>query len=288
VKVRVVRQICKRQQLLLLLVEATLILGGSCRCWLHFMCVMAFLCTCASLTVQCPYALQLAGRARDVRIAGEVSQLVERIAEGQGLTQEDYLAVINSQFWLKQDHEQLLQTVAAMKDAGYELDQCLLHQLLHVYCHNGMWGEALQVLNDVAAGRFSQQRSSSNSSRSKHQRCALKQGAERAAVSAAEESALQSDQLWHVVLRKLWEKRVSDELLNDFLRHMSPAQLQRFKLVYGLQPSPEQPGHYTLQPLEDWQLPLQQQQQQQQGQEQQQQHGEQQQHDEQQEGSQEQ
>jgi pentatricopeptide repeat protein len=212
--------------------------------------------------------LQIAGRTRDVRAAGEVSKIAALMAQGGNLGRQEYLAIINSQFWLKQDHEQLLQTVAAMKAAGHDLNEHTLQQLLNVYCHNGMWGEALQVLNDVAAGRFTAA-SSTGSSISSHQ---ISTGARRQDSNAVGEGSIDNDKLWHVVLRKLWEKRASDELLNEFLRHIAPAQLQRFKLLYGLHKIPgEQPGQpdrYSLRPLEDWQLPLQQQQRQQQQQDQ--------------------
>jgi hypothetical protein len=199
--------------------------------------------------------MQVVARTRDVHSAGQASKLLAQLAsQPEPLTRDDYMSLISSQFWLKQDHEQLLQTVAAMKAAGHELDQHVLQQLLHVYCHFGMWGEALQVLNDVAAGRFSQPSGSST----------------QAVGATSGDGKIDSDQLWHVVLRKLWEKRAADELLNEFLKHMTASQLQRFKFMYGLQPIPGQEGRLTLRPLEDWQWPLQQQpkQQQQQGQQQ--------------------
>lgn len=215
---------------------------------------------------RCPLpVLQVAGRTRDVRAAGEVSKIAALMAQGGNLDRQDYLAIINSQFWLKQDHEQLLQTVAAMKAAGHDLNENTLQQLLNVYCHNGMWGEALQVLNDVAAGRFRAASSTGSSSGGSNQ---ISTGARQDDSNAVGQGSIDNDKLWHVVLRKLWEKRASDELLNEFLRHIAPAQLQRFKLLYGLHRIPgEQPGQpdrYSLRPLEDWQLPLQQQQRQQQ------------------------
>jgi pentatricopeptide repeat protein len=153
-----------------------------------------------------------------------------------------------------------------MKAAGHDLNENTLQQLLNVYCHNGMWGEALQVLNDVAAGRF-KTASSTGSSSSSSGSNQISTGARRQDSNAVGEGSIDNDKLWHVVLRKLWEKRASDELLNEFLRHIAPVQLQRFKLLYGLHKIPgEQPGQpdrYSLRPLEDWQLPLQQQQRQQ-------------------------
>jgi pentatricopeptide repeat protein len=158
-----------------------------------------------------------------------------------------------------------------MKAAGHELDAHVLQHLLHVYCHNGMWGEALQVLSDVAAGRLGQSSTSTAASASKPQ---LSTGVRKQATdnaAAADSRTIDNDRLWHVVLRKLWEKRASDELLNEFLQHMSPAQVLRFKLLYGMQAIPGEQGRYTLQVLEDWQLPLQLQAQLQQQQQQQQQ-----------------
>jgi hypothetical protein len=202
-----------------------------------------------------PPALQAAGRARDAGTAAEVSKLIAKLAEGQGLQRQDYLCIINSQFWLEQDHEKLLQTVAAMKAAGHELDAHVLQHLLHVYCHSGMWGEALQVLSDVAAGRLGHSSSSTAASDSKQQ---LSTGVRQHAKAASDDSGtIDNDRLWHVVLRKLWEKRASDELLNEFLQHMAPSQVMRFKLMYGLHAIPGEQGRYTLRPLEDWQLPAQ-------------------------------
>jgi hypothetical protein len=63
-----------------------------------------------------------------------------------------------------------------------------------------------------------------------------------------------NDRLWHVVLRKLAQERASDRLLNAFVQHMAPELLQRFKLLYGLQQVPGQPGQYTLQPLDGWEV----------------------------------
>lgn len=208
------------------------------------------------LTCACLVVLQVAGRTRSVMAAGEASKLLAHLAQNDGLTRQDYLAMISSQFWLKQDHEQLLQTVAEMQAAGFSLNENTLQQLLNVYCQNGMWGEALQVLNDVAAGRFSTPSSSASST------LQSSRGARRQGEGQAGEGSIDNDKLWHVVMRKLWEKRASDELLNDFLRHMAPTQLQRFKLMYGLHAIPGERGRYTLKPLEDWQLPLQHQQQQ--------------------------
>jgi pentatricopeptide repeat protein len=204
-----------------------------------------------------------------VRVAGEVSKLTAHLAQGRGLSRADYLAMISSQFWLKQDHEQLLQTVAAMKAAGFSLDASTLQQLLNVYCHNGMWGEALQVLNDVAAGRFRNSTVGAGAqqanSRQQQHGARRQQGVNGAGGSSSSRGVggggLEDDKLWHVVMRKLWEKKASDELLNEFLRHMAPAQLQRFKLMYGLEVLPGGGGpeqrRYTLQgSLEDWQRPL--------------------------------
>jgi hypothetical protein len=217
-----------------------------------------------------PAAVQAAGRGRDAGTAAEVNKLVAKLAEGQGLTRHDYLCIINSQFWLEQDHERMLETVAAMKAAGHELDDHVLQHLLHVYCHNGMWGEALQVLSDVAAGRLGSSTSSAASASKQELSTGVRQQA-TASAAAADSRTIENDRLWHVVLRKLWEKRASDELLNEFLQHMAPAQVLRFKLMYGLQAIPGQQGRYTLQALEDWQLPLQLQAQLQQQQQQQQQ-----------------
>lgn len=219
-------------------------------------------------SVVCLSFLQVAGRTRDVRVAGEASKLAAHLAQGHGLTRQDYLAMISSQFWLKQDHEQLLQTVAAMKAAGFSLDASTLQQLLNVYCHNGMWGEALQVLNDVAAGRFrnsiasagaAQQPSSRQQHGTRRQQRVDVAGGGSSGSRGVGEGSIEDDKLWHVVLRKLWEKKASDGLLNEFLRHMAPAQLQRFKLMYGLAliPGGGSERRYTLQAsLEDWQRPL--------------------------------
>jgi len=201
----------------------------------------------------CACCHQVAGRIRDVHTAGQASKLAAQLAEADSLSKEDYLAVINSQFWLKQDHKQLLQTVAAMKAAGHELNEQVLQQLLHVYCHNGMWGEALQVLDDVAAGRFS---SSKQPGQHHHPSKGGRRHGDTAAAGVGDHTTIDNDKLWHVVMRKLWERRASDALLNEFLQHMAPAQLQRFKLLYGLQLIPGQ-QQYTLKPVEDWHLPLQ-------------------------------
>lgn len=147
-----------------------------------------------------------------------------------------------------------------------------------MYCHYDMWSEALRVLDDVAAGRVgvisgllgAEDASSMNSRQrsSKYPNSAqpvLTQELDSGATSTArrwprsyqalDDPARQAgqDALWHVVMRKLWEQRAADSLLNEFLQRMSPEQLQRFKLLYKLRPSPD--GGYTMQPMEDWQVP---------------------------------
>jgi pentatricopeptide repeat protein len=185
-----------------------------------------------------------------------------------------------------------LATVLAMKADGHDLDQSLLLLILHVYCHNGMWGEALQLLDDVSAGKVQLRGSllgtlpptatsgsssgqgglqaspaSSNhaADRGKHHRGRSHHQGSAAAVSS---QGSQQDALWHIVMRKLWERRAADSLLNEFLSRMSTDQAQRFKLLYGLTPLPDGTG-FTFQPSEDWQFAAAQQQQQQQEQQQQ-------------------
>jgi hypothetical protein len=212
------------------------------------------------------------GRARDVRTAGRASSLAEQLSQSQALTKLDYLSIINSQFWVSRDHNQMLDTVAAMRAAGHELDVAVLLQLLHVYCHNGSWGEALQVLADLRSGAIQvsnvsadwQLQQAGRWPRSQHALARLREQSQEQqrhqqqhGASAGAAQLATNDRLWHVVMRKLWQARASDALLNDFLQHMAPAQVQRFKLLYGLQPLPGQPGQFTLQPLEDWQVQVQ-------------------------------
>lgn len=142
-----------------------------------------------------------------------------------------------------------------------------------------MWSEALRLLDDVAAGKvgvgtlFLGANGNSTNSGSKHKTTRQQyNGSEddpglmpMARGSAAAQwprsyqpvrhsaGTTEQDALWHIVLRKLWEQRASDGLLNEFLQRMSPGQLQRFKILYNLQQALE--GGYTMQPLDDWQVP---------------------------------
>lgn len=136
-----------------------------------------------------------------------------------------------------------------------------------------MWGEALRLLDDVAAGKVdiscsaSAKHVATNSTRLRKQPASS--GVTVEAPTADQPGAgeqwpreyrlldkqtnqADQDTLWHVVMRKLWEQRAADSLLNDFLQRMSPEQLQRFKVLYNLRPAPG--GGYTMQPLEDWQV----------------------------------
>lgn len=208
---------------------------------------------------------QVAGRARDATAATKASALALQLSKSKALNRMDYLSIITSQFWVKKDHQQMLDTVAAMKAAGHELDVSVLLQLLHVYCHSGSWGEALQVLADVSAGRIKvsnasmqwQMQEAGMWPRKQHALAGLREEQQQQQQHGSSTSAnplVNNDRLWHVVLRKLWQQGASDVLLNQFLQHMTPAQRQRFKLLYRLQAVPGQPGQYTLQPLEDWQV----------------------------------
>jgi hypothetical protein len=89
------------------------------------------------------------------------------MAAGQALDRQGYTALIAGNFWLTRDHKQMLDTVKAMVAAGHEPDESVLLQMLHVYCTSGMWGEALSVLDDVAAGRMGSISSMSSSSSSR-------------------------------------------------------------------------------------------------------------------------
>jgi hypothetical protein len=245
-------------------------------------------------------AMQAASRSRTIKHAGSTLDLASRLAAGEALDRLGYTALIAGNFWITRDHNQMLETVKAMVAAGHEPDESVLLQMLHVYCTSGMWGEALSVLDDVAAGRMGSLSSSSSSGSSIEQRGGRSNmardglqwqtaGAAGAAGAAAarpgrtgsgwrsrryeddlsdsddafqagsssavrqqQREQLAHDKLWHVVLRKLWQARVSDALLNDFLSRMSPQQLQRFKVLYNLRLLPD--GKYSMQPLEDWEV----------------------------------
>ncbi|WIA30492.1 hypothetical protein OEZ86_000576 [Tetradesmus obliquus] len=238
-------------------------------------------------------ALQAASRSRMVKNASNAVDLARRLAAGEALDRLGYTALIAGNFWISRDHQQMLDTVKAMVAAGHEPDESVLLQMLHVYCTSGMWGEALSVLDDVAAGRLGSITSSSSSSSWQHDGRSNRDAEERrglqqqptaeAAPGGAgrgwrsrryaddlldSEDALQAggssevrqqqreqlahDKLWHVVLRKLWQARASDTLLNDFLSRMDPQQLQRFKFLYNLRLLPD--GKYSMQPPEDWEV----------------------------------
>uniref|UniRef100_A0A383VS54 PROP1-like PPR domain-containing protein n=1 Tax=Tetradesmus obliquus TaxID=3088 RepID=A0A383VS54_TETOB len=239
-------------------------------------------------------ALQAASRSRMVKNASNAVDLARRLAAGEALDRLGYTALIAGNFWISRDHQQMLDTVKAMVAAGHEPDESVLLQMLHVYCTSGMWGEALSVLDDVAAGRLGSITSSSSSSsswqhdgrsnRDAEERRGLQQQPTAAAAPGGagsgwrsrryaddlsdSEDALQAggssevrqqqreqlahDKLWHVVLRKLWQARASDTLLNDFLSRMDPQQLQRFKFLYNLRLLPD--GKYSMQPPEDWEV----------------------------------
>lgn len=233
-------------------------------------------CSCCLL----PLAhTQVASRKRDAHGAGTSAKLAQKLAAGQeGLQREDFVALIAANFWLTRDNTQLIQTVKAMTAAGYDPDEGVLLQLLHVYCTSGMWGEALQVLDDLAAGRISiissEAAAGASRQRGRNREAAAEQqptlagrkssregwrarqhGDLAESAGANSQQPLAQDRLWHVVMRKLWEQRASDSLLNEFLSRMTSEQLQRFKMLYNLRALPGGDG-YTMQPLEDWQLPV--------------------------------
>lgn len=192
--------------------------------------------------------LQAAGRRRDMTGASSVAALTARLREGGcALTPPDYAALITSNFWLNQDHQQLLDTVAAMRAAGYEPQASTLVQLLHVYCHNGMWSEALRVLDDVAAGRVAP--APSTGGIPAVNRARRRRHAESPPAGDEADPLAAHDRLWHTVLRKLVEQRVSDTLLAEFVARMTPEQVQRFKVLYNMRSVPG--GGLTLQPSEE-------------------------------------
>jgi hypothetical protein len=241
--------------------------------------------------------LQAASRSRQLKHASSAVDLAGRLAAGEALDRLGYTALIAGNFWITRDHQQMLDTVKAMVAAGHEPDESVLLQMLHVYCTSGMWGEALSVLDDVAAGRMgsiSSAESSSSSSRQRGGRSNRDAGGQQQPQTAAAAGAapraggtgsgwrsrryeddlsdggdafqagssstvrqqqreqLAHDKLWHVVLRKLWQARASDTLLNEFLGRMNPQQLQRFKVLYNLRLLPD--GTYSMQPMEDWEV----------------------------------
>lgn len=66
---------------------------------------------------------------RSVSAASKSADLAARLASGDQLSRQDYCVLISTQFWLNRDHQQLLQTIAAMRAAGHELDQSVLLQV---------------------------------------------------------------------------------------------------------------------------------------------------------------
>jgi hypothetical protein len=113
--------------------------------------------------------VQAASRSRQLKHASSAVDLANRMAAGQALDRQGYTALIAGNFWLTRDHKQMLDTVKAMVAAGHAPDESVLLQMLHVYCTSGMWGEALSVLDDVAAGRLGSISSSSSSRRPRQQ-----------------------------------------------------------------------------------------------------------------------
>lgn len=95
--------------------------------------MFSMLDTCPFLFQPCLLlaVLQAVGRRRYVEAASHSATLAARVTAGDRLSREDYKALIASQFWLTRNHQQLLQTVAAMRAAGHELDQSVL---LQVWC----------------------------------------------------------------------------------------------------------------------------------------------------------
>lgn len=74
-------------------------------------------------------SMQAAGRMRSITAASKSADLAASLASGHQLSQDDYRVLIAIQFWLNRDHQQLLQTIAAMRAAGHDLDQTVLLQV---------------------------------------------------------------------------------------------------------------------------------------------------------------